>query len=62
MRFILGWFGYIKVPKEAVELAMKVQQANKIVSDLMPASANAAQLYEMSKTITEFLRSGRLLQ
>ena len=52
-RFILAFFGYVKVPKEAIQLSMILEEGWKKLS--------MAKAYESQKALTWFLRSGRLI-
>jgi len=61
IRTPLAFFGYVKVPKEAVEISMIIQEAQRRLLKKIPDSESAKTLYELSKTITNFLRSGRLV-
>lgn len=65
IRTILAFFGYVKVPKEVVELAMLIENGYKIMLKVFESekvnSIDAKKLHEASKTLTKFLRSGRLL-
>lgn len=61
IRTILAFFGYVKVPKEAVVLAMDLEEGYKRLSTKFPQNVFLKQLYETAKTITGWLRSGRLL-
>lgn len=60
MRTLLAFFGYMKVPKEAIQLSMLVEEGYRRISKKLPNS-EFSKLYESAKTITKFLRSGRLL-
>ena len=61
MRTILAFFGYVKVPKEVVLLSMLIEESYCRASKKVPDSESLATLYKSAKTITKFLRSGRLL-
>ena len=61
IRTILAFFGYMKVPVEAVQLSELV---TSFIREAEKKSGQAEKLlpyFEASKTITKFLRSGRLL-
>ena len=60
MKTILAWFGYHKIPKEAVRLAMRIEAEHRWVYEQMPDDAYAIRMYGIAQTITEFLRSGRM--
>ena len=63
MKTILAFFGYVQVPKAAVELSMMTEDALKAVRKLLlpEASAYLDKALEGAETLTEFLRSGRLI-
>jgi hypothetical protein len=58
IRTILAFFGYVKVPKEAILLSMKIEETYRQLSKKLPAFIT---LYEAARSVTAFLRSGRLL-
>ena len=62
MRTILAFFGYVQVPKAAVELSMRTEDALKSVRKLLlpETSAYLDKALQGAETLTEFLRSGRL--
>lgn len=65
IRFLLGWFGYTKVPKEAIELSMKQEDFFKKFMAVQETETgrNLLEMYlKGQQTLTSFLRSGRLLQ
>ncbi len=57
---ILAFFGYTRIPKEAIELSILVEEGYRRMSKKLPNS-EFTKLYESAKAITWFLRSGRLL-
>ena len=57
---ILAFCGYTRIPKEAVQLSMLVEEGYRRLSKKLPNS-EFSKLHESAKTITWFLRSGRLL-
>ena len=61
MRFILALFGYVKVPKAAVQISMEIEESYRRISKTFPEIENFKMLYKGSKTMTDFLRSGRLI-
>lgn len=63
MRTILAFFGYVKVPRAAVELSIRIEVTLKAVSRLIypDTSASLEAAAHDAETLTEFLRSGRLL-
>ena len=63
--FIFGWFGYVRIPKELVQLSIMQEDLLKRII----GRSNKAPLREMfdpyikgQQAITHFLRSGRMLQ
>jgi hypothetical protein len=64
MQFIFGWFGYVKVSKAVVQLSMKQEDS---IKDVIPLITNPdtkewlETLLKAQRTITNFLRSGKLL-
>jgi len=61
IRTILAFCGYVKVPREAIRLSMEIEEGYKRLHNLVPENESAALLYKGSKTMTAFLRSGRLI-
>lgn len=66
MTSIFAFFGYVKVPKEAIEICMLIQDDFKSVIQLMtlikPEMAeHLAERVKAMQTLTKFLRAGRLL-
>lgn len=57
---IMAFFGYVKIPKEAVELSMKLEREWKWLAERTGNAAANARLMAQ-ETLTEFLRSGKLL-
>jgi len=60
LRTILAFFGYVKIPKGAVVLSMRMELGFKIIYEKMPGE-DSKILYDSAKAMTGFLRSGRLL-
>ena len=60
IRFILSLFGYVHVPREAVELSMFVEDYCALVADVLKSS-EVVRIHKAAHAITEFLRSGRLI-
>ena len=60
IRTILAFFGYVKIPKGAVMLSMRMELGFKIIYEKMPGEQSKI-LYDSAKAMTGFLRSGRLL-
>jgi len=59
---ILAFFGYVKIPKVAVQLAMRNEDILECIQMALPErSKKLSQHQKGAKTLTEFLRSGRLL-
>jgi len=61
IRILLAFFGYVKVPTEAVRLSMLLEHFFKRISEYQPEDERKKLLYEASHSLTEFLRSGKLL-
>ena len=72
VRTILAFFGYVKVPKEAVQMSMLLEDDFKDLIELFldigedaPSYKEVAEHLRQRKrameVMTEFLRSGRLL-
>lgn len=72
LRTILAFFGYVKVPKEAVEMSILLENDFRSITNIFwaqgeikPKFKDLAQHLEVRKkaiqTLTQFLRSGRLL-
>ena len=66
IRTILAYFGYVKIPKEAILLSMSIEDLIVAVAKQGKCSSPEAEAYismrvEAAKTITNFLRSGRLI-
>lgn len=64
--YILGFFGYVKVPKAAVELNIWLEdRIVKVANAMQPQTPKARELFQdmhkTCKTITRFLQSGRML-
>ena len=60
LRTILAFFGYVKIPKEAILLSMRMELGYKILYKETPGEQSKI-LYDSAKAMTGFLRSGRLL-
>lgn len=61
IRTLLGFLGYMRVPKEAVQLSILVEDCLKQISRDQPDESDLCRAYRASKILTWFLRSGRLL-
>ena len=66
MTYILAYFGYVKVPKEAIRICMLLEDDFKDLINLMtqirPEFVDHLKVrYKAMKTLTNFLRSGKLL-
>lgn len=66
-RTIFAFFGYVKVPKTAVRLNIWLEDTIIKVSNCIDPQTPKVEEYfkmmqEASKTITDFLRSGRMLE
>ena len=53
LQFLMGWFGYAKIPIEAVQLAMKIK--------FMAAEADHMEIYDGAKALEDLLRACRRL-
>ena len=62
LRTVLACFGYVKVPKEAVILSMRIEDGYRILANKMPFSENTQRLYRFASVIREFLQTGRMVQ
>ena len=65
IKTILGFFGYCKIPVEAIQLSMVVEgflvELKKLTYE-SPILSNSIQLnIEAQNTLTTFLRSGKIL-
>lgn len=72
IQYILACFGYVKIPKAVVCLSIMQENAIKSVFDMLALKSKDERLVGVSmrtitrllagqKTLTRFLRSGRLL-
>lgn len=61
IRLLLAFFGYVKIPYEAVLLAMELERWHEALHKRVPNNEAFKQLHDASKTITHFLRSGRII-
>jgi len=62
IRTILAFFGYVKIPKAAVQLAMKQEDVLECIQAALPErSKKLSQHQRGARTLTQFLRSGRLI-
>lgn len=65
MNFILNCFGYVKIPKEAIQVSLKQESLMQDGIELFEASGKAhfAKLFkkqlEGQKALTSFLQTGR---
>ena len=60
-RLILGFFGYVKIPREAVQLSVRIEDTCRIVEEEIPRTDLTEGIYKNAQTLTQFLRSGRML-
>lgn len=61
IKLLLSFFGYIKVPVEAVQLSMQQELFFEKMIRMRPEAKDAWEFYlKAQKTLTSFLRSGRL--
>lgn len=58
---ILAFFGYVKVPKEAINLTLMIEKFHYNVCQKFPGEKWATSQYEAIKEIRMFLQTGRLL-
>lgn len=68
IRTILSFFGYVKVPKEAVLLSIEVEDFIKGIAESYDNKTIGQDVKEslwfmhrMANTLTHYLRSGRLI-
>ena len=64
IKYLLGYFGYVKIPKAAVQLSFKVESDLKILLEHLTSPSSVEliiPMYNASHTLTEFLRSGRFI-
>lgn len=64
VRFILGWFGYVKIPLAVVRLSMEQEVFLRTMLECSPYPVEKKYLFkylEGQKVLTLFLRSGKLL-
>ena len=61
VKIILGFLGYSKIPVEAVQLSIINEDAWAVMVKNYPNSTEINQLYKGAKTLTRFLKSGKLL-
>jgi len=65
LQFILGWFGYVKIPIQAVQLSMGQEEAIKLIIKAIEKNGIQSngwkKALEAQQALTKFLRSGRLL-
>jgi hypothetical protein len=64
MQFVLGFFGYVKIPVSVVQLSMKQENMWKQIVDNVTTVENKEIFglhLKAQRTLTNFLRSGRLL-
>ena len=60
-RTILAFCGYVKIPKEAVRLAMVIKHDALLMHRKSPDNEHIQKIHEAAGALGEFLRSGRLL-
>ena len=63
MKTILYLFGYVKIPKAAVQLSIEQERFLELIRDHVgdrPFETLINKHIKGQKTLTEFLRSGRL--
>lgn len=63
IQLVLGWFGYTKIPKAAVLLSMRQECFFEALLKQEPEGKDIIQSFLKGQiTLTQFLRTGRLLQ
>lgn len=66
MRFILGFFGYCKIPIDAIQLSIQQEDFLKDLQKMYKDKQHGDELFQhhlsIQRAITGFLRSGRLLR
>ena len=67
LRTILAFFGYTKIPKAAVELSMLLEDDFRMMEEMIVLikpefTGHLENRLEGMRTLTNFLRSGRLLR
>ena len=65
IRFIMAEFGYVKIPREAVQLSMAQEEAFKLVIKAIESTGHESPAFRKAlgaqRALTYFLRSGRLI-
>ena len=64
VQFILGFFGYVKVPLQVVRLSIHQEKILQEIADCITSEEDKAEMLKYAKAqnmLTKFLRSGRLL-
>lgn len=65
VHLFLAYFGYVKIPLEAVQLSMRQEEAFRILINALDETGHDCPNYrkalEGQKTLTAFLRSGRAI-
>jgi hypothetical protein len=63
--YIMSYFGYVKIPLEAIQLSMAQEDAFKKIVEAIEKNGHKAVAYrkvlEAQRAMTRFLRSGRLV-
>lgn len=57
-----AFFGYVRIPLEAVRLAMLLEDGYRRLAELCPKSEYCREAHEAARALTKFLRTGRMLQ
>jgi len=64
LQTILAFWGYVKIPKDAIYLSMRLENLLKEAVDMAALSDEAENLknyHQSAKALTAFLRAGRLI-
>jgi len=61
IKIIMAFFGYVKIPLEAVQLSVEVEHRMQVLVNEFPESRHLADMLEGIKPLTEYLRSCRRL-
>ena len=62
IKYILNFFGYIKIPVEVVQLSIEQEVFFERIIEYIPETKEIFELHlKGQKTLTQFLKSGRLL-
>lgn len=64
---LLAFFGYVKVPKEAIQMCIYLEDEFKTLATVLgkenpTLKPHFEERYKVMHTLTQFLRTGRLFQ